>query len=230
MAFTRVKICGITCPDDALRAAECGADAIGLNFVGGPRKLTIPQATEILKVTLPLVEPVGLFNAGGLAHTGGEGDPPDAWAEIEWSIETKQWYGNVQGLEPWRWGPAGAPWWTVIHVSERATVAAIPAHLAGLRFRPQAVVLDVASGAKLGGTGESFNWRWITEARAAGELNGLPPIILAGGLTPENVADAIRIARPYAVDVSSGVEVPGKPGIKDPVKLRDFIQAAKAAL
>jgi phosphoribosylanthranilate isomerase len=95
--------------------------------------------------------------------------------------------------------------------------------------KPSAYVLDTASPEKLGGTGQTFNWNWIAEARAAGELEGLPPIILAGGLTPENVAEAIRIARPYAVDVSSGVEVPGKPGIKDPVKMRDFIQAAQSA-
>jgi phosphoribosylanthranilate isomerase len=94
---------------------------------------------------------------------------------------------------------------------------------------PAAFVLDTASKTQLGGTGQSFNWHWIAEARAAGELTGLPPIILAGGLTPDNVADAIRIVRPYAVDVSSGVEVPGKPGIKDPLKLRDFIQAVRAA-
>src|SRR6185369_13376000 len=99
-------------------------------------------------------------------------------------------------------------------------------HLIG---SPDALLLDTASKSALGGTGESFNWNWIAEAREAGELNGLPPIILAGGLTPDNVAEAIRIARPYAVDVSSGVEVPGKPGIKDPLKIRDFIQAAKSA-
>jgi phosphoribosylanthranilate isomerase len=90
-------------------------------------------------------------------------------------------------------------------------------------------VLDTSAPGLLGGTGKTFNWHWIAEARDAGELDGLPPMILAGGLTPDNVAEAIRIAKPYAVDVSSGVEVPGKPGIKDPVKMRDFIQAAKSA-
>ena len=91
------------------------------------------------------------------------------------------------------------------------------------------LLLDTASAEKLGGTGKAFDWNWIAEARAAGELDGLPPLILAGGLTPDNVADAIRIARPYAVDVSSGVEVAGRPGIKDPIKMRDFIHAVRGA-
>jgi phosphoribosylanthranilate isomerase len=223
---TRVKICGITRPQDAALAAELGADALGLNFVGGPRKLTLPQASDILKVIPPLVEPVGLFSVGALAAVSGN----DELAEIEWSVETKQWYGDVGNMEPWRWGPAGAPWWVVVHIAERASISAIPAQLARAKFRPQALLLDVASSSgQLGGTGQSFNWNWIADARSAGELEALPPLILAGGLTPDNVVEAIRIVRPYAVDVASGVEVSGKAGVKDPIKLRDFIQAAKSA-
>lgn len=225
MPRTRVKICGITRPEDAALAAELGADAIGLNFVGGPRKISYAHAATILPAIPPLVQAVGLFDARQLSKIG---EDPEL-QEIELSTETKQWYGDVRGMEAWRWGPAGAPWWIVAHIAERASFAQINSTLSELQFRPQAIVLDVVSKTQLGGTGQSFNWHWIAEARDAGELNGLPPIILAGGLTPGNVAEAIRIARPYAVDVSSGVEVPGKPGIKDPIKMRDFIQAAQSA-
>ena len=113
-------------------------------------------------------------------------------------------------------------------VEGRESLGCLGHELQRLLIRPATVLLDAASD-KLGGSGQTFDWHWIAEAREAGELAGLPPIILAGGLTPENVAEAIRIARPYAVDVSSGVEVTGKPGVKDAVKMRDFIQAAKGA-
>ena len=121
----------------------------------------------------------------------------------------------------------------VFSISDRSSIAEVTASVCGplLRgFWPNAVaavVLDTASPDKLGGTGRPFDCHWIAEAREAGELAGVPPIILAGGLNPDNVAEAIRIAKPYAVDVSSGVEVAGKPGIKDAVKMRDFIQAVQ---
>ncbi len=118
--------------------------------------------------------------------------------------------------------------WLPLKVENRESIFQLNSRVARLGLRPGAILLDTAHENKLGGTGQSFNWHWIAEARAAGELAGLPPIILAGGLTPDNVADAIRIAQPYAVDVSSGVEVVGKPGIKDPIKMRDFIQAVLA--
>jgi phosphoribosylanthranilate isomerase len=114
-------------------------------------------------------------------------------------------------------------------IANRESIRQLRVRLERLALHPGALVLDTASNKALGGTGETFNWEWIKEARDAGELEGLPPIILAGGLTPENVAEAIRIAQPYAVDVSSGVEVVGKPGVKDPIKMRDFIQAAHGA-
>jgi phosphoribosylanthranilate isomerase len=127
-------------------------------------------------------------------------------------------------------------YWSVCPIESRETLSSIKSLIIDLHGTTlklisymDALVLDTAVKGHLGGTGQSFNWHWIAEARAAGELTGLPPIILAGGLNPDNVADAIRIAKPYAVDVSSGVEVPGKPGIKDPARLRDFIQAVCGA-
>ena len=126
-------------------------------------------------------------------------------------------------------GDDGFPYWFVAPVATRQSIIDLAVLIGVERYCPRAILLDAASPSQLGGTGQSFNWHWIAEAREAGELDGLPPIILAGGLNPDNVAEAIRIARPYAVDVSSGVEVPGKPGIKDPIKMRDFIQAVHGA-
>jgi phosphoribosylanthranilate isomerase len=92
-----------------------------------------------------------------------------------------------------------------------------------------AVVLDAYDPGRDGGTGSRFRWEWVSAARQAGRLEGWPPIILAGGLRPENVTEAIRVARPYAVDVSSGVEIEGPPGRKDPSRMRAFVRAARAA-
>ena len=125
--------------------------------------------------------------------------------------------------------PELSKWWRVIPVSDRESISRATATTRTLKYPPTNLLFDTAAEGKLGGTVRTFAWAWIAMSLNSGELDGLPPIILAGGLTPDNVAEAIRIARPYAVDVSSGVEVPGKPGIKDPIKMRDFIQAAQSA-
>ena len=89
----------------------------------------------------------------------------------------------------------------------------------------RAVVLDAYDSKLAGGTGKTLPWQWIARARENGKLKKLPPIILAGGLTPDNVAQAVSIAKPAGVDVASGVE--SRPGKKDYIKMRDFIAAAK---
>jgi phosphoribosylanthranilate isomerase len=267
MPRTRIKICGITRPEDAQLAAELGADAIGLNFVGGPRQIGLETADNIEKVLPPIVERIALLS------------PSTVRAFFDRILEVKdakkglevfgQWMSflreRITSLQAYDWqkmveddhsifATMSTGYWAVVQVADRSFAREVTEKLAwyadrrwtcptpleddlssqfyvpGIPFRPPAaLVLDTASKTQLGGTGETFNWHWIAEARAAGELTGLPPIILAGGLTPDNVADAIRIAQPYAVDVSSGVEAPNKPGIKDPLKLRDFIQAVHAA-
>jgi phosphoribosylanthranilate isomerase len=223
MPRTRIKICGITRPQDAALAAELGADAIGLNFVGGPRQISIRHAHLILPEVPLFVLPVALVKRAA--------DASELWSDHD--VRTFQVYGRDVVLHIRRSMMELYGIWGVLPVTSRDFLA-----LNGLLNGPreiqandpsldEALVLDTASPTQLGGTGQTFNWHWIAEAREAGELKDLPPIILAGGLTPDNVADAIRIARPYAVDVSSGVEVAGKPGIKDPVKMRDFIQAVQ---
>jgi phosphoribosylanthranilate isomerase len=233
---TRVKICGITRPHDAALAAELGADFLGVNFFKGPRRISFETATTLVTAVTPLKSSVQWVGLVGDAELPARSAPEiqgmrtfmDACAYFQHYDTPAQLADAFQRL-----GASSSHFkklWLVHHVQSPDAFPALSATLASLPFVPAALLLDTASpSGQLGGTGQSFNWDWIADARAAGELEGLPPIILAGGLTPDNVADAIRIARPYAVDVASGVEVPGKPGIKDPARMRDFIQAAKAA-
>lgn len=202
----RVKICGITRPEDALVAAEAGADAIGLVFAPSPRRVTLEQAALILRVLPPLVTPVALF-------------VDEAPEQIEFhcrtlGIRTVQLHGDeppevahrLEGL-------------CLIKAFRIETVA----DLAALKGYPaEAYLLDSRVAGQRGGTGVAFDW---TLAERAGHYG---KIILAGGLTPDNVAEAVRRVRPYAVDTSSGVE--SEPGKKDPAKVRDFVDAAKSAL
>jgi phosphoribosylanthranilate isomerase len=227
---TRVKICGITRPEDATLAAELGADFIGINLLTGPRRISGQLAQSICDLIVDRRYPppsrrpdVVVLCQSDRVHF------PDS---AHWSVDFGPTLVQIYGLPNERDRSSfflKDRWWMVTQVASRQSLSETVNELRSLSSPPAAVLLDTASTTYLGGTGKSFNWNWIAEARDAGELNGLPPIILAGGLTPYNVAEAVRIAKPYAVDVSSGVEVPGKPGIKDPIKLRDFIQAAKAA-
>ncbi len=227
MPHTRVKICGITSPEDATKAAELGADFIGLNFYKGPRRIGESQAIHVLH-GLETEFPKGLRF---VALVDG---PSELFRRVSelieplFQISVFQLYGDYSELPAASYF-AGRERWGVVHVASPQTLVTLKDTVGTYRFEPNAILLDTASKSHLGGTGQTFNWHWIAEARAAGELDGLPPLILAGGLTPDNVAHAIQIAKPYAVDVSSGVEIPGKPGIKDPLKMRDFIQAAKSA-
>lgn len=234
MAKTRVKICGITRPEDAALAADLGADAIGLNFVRGPRRINFERAGFILDALPPLVSAVALVGESALAKEA-QGELPHSLESLLYRgqrrtvFSTFQVYAENPPVADFEKLPETFSWWWVVSIEERESLSILAEVLDEFDLcPPAALLLDAAIPGQLGGTGQTFNWHWIAEAREAGELEGLPPIILAGGLTPENVAEAIRIARPYAVDVASGVEVAGKPGVKDPVKMRDFIQAAKS--
>jgi phosphoribosylanthranilate isomerase len=226
----QVKICGMTRAEDAIAAAEAGADYLGLNFFRGPRKIPFAVATELISaVGSQATKFVGLVGGEPL-----EAKAADALHAMRTAIDSCAFFQHYDTLAALadaygRVGPScGEKVWTVVHVTSRETLREMAAGLRGLPFVPKGILLDTAAGGKLGGTGETFDWHWIAEAREAGKLEGLPPVILAGGLTPENVAEAVRIAQPWAVDVASGVEVAGKPGVKDPIKMRDFIQAAKS--
>ncbi|MCL5769956.1 MAG: phosphoribosylanthranilate isomerase [Planctomycetes bacterium] len=223
MERTRVKICGITRPQDAVLAAAAGADAIGLNFVGGPRKIDIKTADAILRVLPPLVGTVALINM----------DPEQRGDDFytlreRLTIRYFQLYGSWDEIGFSDGIIAATGLWPVVRVAAKADVMNLAIHVRQWNFPPAAIVLDAFSPEKQGGAGMAFDWNWIAEARAAGILDQLPPLVLGGGLNPDNVGEAIRIARPWAVDVSSGVEIPSQPGKKDPVRLQAFMQAVVA--
>jgi len=220
----RVKICGITTVGDAVAAVEAGTDAIGLNLYAGPRRIDADRATAIRESLPPFVTPVALVPlvdgrlADDLVHL-----------LIQNRIDLLQTYGDVTVDALIRLSEAGFGVIQSMAVRDAGFAEARPSWGEG-QWRPRAVILDAYDPNRSGGTGKAFCWDWVDEALKAGRLDGWPPIVLAGGLNPDNVDEAIRIVRPYAVDVSSGVEVEGAPGRKDPRKMRDFIRSAKAAL
>lgn len=202
----KVKICGVTNVADALAAAEAGADMIGLNFYeGSPRHLTLPQAVEIHRALPPFVLRVGVFvnPAADLVMR----------ALGECGLSLLQFHGDEPSEFCTQFGAMSLK---AFRIQDAESLTALE------NYQTDAFLLDAHSKSGLGGTGEKFNWDLAVAAQKFGK-----PIFLAGGLTPENVADAVRQVQPFAVDVSSGVE--SAPGKKDAAKVRAFIAAAKAA-
>jgi phosphoribosylanthranilate isomerase len=217
----RVKICGITTPDDAIRAAHAGADAIGLNFVAGPRKITPEIAATIVATLPPFCTPVALINVG----INPLGDP--LWNAIaQLRIRTVQLYDDDQDhavMPLFREG-------FIPILVHRIIPDAFPADLETRINRmesapPLGVVMDTHDPVQLGGTGKTFDWSAVNKAKLNTIVPNAPLTILAGGLNPSNVAEAVRIAQPWAVDVSSGVEK--SPGRKSAELMNAFVQAAK---
>ncbi len=197
---TRVKICGITRPQDAIAAAQTGADAIGLVFYpASPRAVEIEQAREIVTALPPFVTVVGLF------VDADEATIRQVLAALP--LDVLQFHGDESPEACRRYA---RPYIKALRMREEADVldAAREYHdAAGL-------LLDTYQAGVPGGTGDSFDWRRVPAHLAT-------PVVLAGGLTPENVAEAVITARPYGVDVSGGVE--SQKGIKDAWKIRSFI-------
>ena len=202
----KVKICGITNLPDGMAAAEEGADALGFVFYeGSPRFLRIEAAAEIIRQLPALVVKVGLFvNA-----------PEDlvVRAASECGLNLLQFHGDEPPDYCLQFGLMSMKAFRIRDMESLKLLADYPT---------DAWLLDAYAPDQVGGTGKTFNWELAAEAQTWGR-----PIFLAGGLKSENVAEAIRQVRPYAVDVSSGVEA--APGKKDHAKLRAFIQAAKGA-
>ena len=210
-ARVRVKICGITRPEDAALAERAGADAIGMIFAErSKRRVDAMQAAEIAAAVGPLVTRVGVFVdaspddvrrlVGALRLDGDQG-----WGRLSLHLHGAETPAvaaalrpSVQVIKAWSFTPGLRP--------EVMT-----------RYPADAVLIDGLRP----GSGERFDWE-----QAAG-LRQLPRLILAGGLDPENVAEGIAALRPYAVDVASGVE--SEPGVKDPAKVHAFVEAVRAA-
>jgi phosphoribosylanthranilate isomerase len=210
----RIKICGITSVDDCRLAVRLGADAVGLNFCSAsPRYIAPGLASSILPEVPPFVEPVGLFVNQPLE---------DVFALLRSlaPIRSIQWHGESPepgDAHPFRYIPAFA-------VGEEKHLGEITRFLAACRQlgkMPAAILVDAHVPGLHGGTGRTLPWHLLAEFQPG------VPLILAGGLTPEKVAEAIRIVRPYAVDVASGVE--SGPGHKDRERLRRFIGNAREA-
>lgn len=196
--MTRVKICGLTNPDDALWAFECGADALGFVFEpSSPRYVVDPGWIHREVRTGPYVSKVAVY--GRVSGTKFPGF--DAVQAITGTIDSNR--------------------------IKARRILVVPATVELRHYQDlddfDALLVDSISGGVMGGTGLQVDW----EAAASLVRESPLPVILAGGLTPDNVVAAIRAVQPYGVDVSSGVE--SSPGRKDRAKVRDFILAARAA-
>lgn len=206
--FARTKICGITAIDDAQAAVAAGADAIGLVFYAkSSRCVTAAQAAEIARAVGPFVTTVGLFVDA-------------AREEIEAVLQAVplqllQFHGHET---PAFCASFKCPFIKAIRMADGVDVLAADREYAAAGAL--GLLLDSYSPAAPGGTGETFGWERIP-------ANLQLPLILAGGLSPENVGAAVAQVKPYAVDVSSGVE--SAPGRKDSARIAAFVRAAHAA-
>ncbi len=201
--MTRVKVCGITNSEDAMRAVDLGTDALGFIFYPkSPRNILPADAAEIIRGLPPFVASVGVFV-----------DAPSKQIEAivsECGLTAVQLHGSET--------PDFCGRFRVKTIKAfRVKDARLPPEID--RYRTDAILLDTYREGMAGGTGETFSWDVAVEAKRYGR------VILAGGLTCENIRNAIETVRPYAVDVSSGVEI--EPGRKDPKKLTQFVTRAK---
>ena len=203
--MTKVKICGITNLVDAMRAVEAGADALGFIFVEGtPRFVTPAAAGSVIRALPPFVTAVGVFWNHPAGHV-------KAIAE-SCGLGALQFHGDEP---PEDLAGYALPVIKTLKVARAGDLAPMDAYAVA------AFLLDSPERWSEGEVRRPIQWALAREAATRGR------IILSAGLTPANVADAIGTARPWGVDVNSGVEA--RPGEKDPVKLRDFIAAAKQA-
>jgi phosphoribosylanthranilate isomerase len=203
---TRIKICGITSVADALRCAEAGADAVGLVFFpSSPRNVTLARAVEIARALPPFVSAVALFV-----------NPQPEQVESVLAacpVDALQFHGEEP---PELCARFGRPYLKALRVRPGVDL------LESLRPYGAASgwLLDAFREGEYGGTGTAFDWSLIPAGLTR-------PVVLSGGLDPENVSDAVRRVRPWAVDVSSGVEA--AKGIKDPARVAAFIAGVRNA-
>jgi phosphoribosylanthranilate isomerase len=202
----KVKICGITSIADAEAAVEAGADALGLMFYpGSPRYITLETAQAIERGLPPFIMRVGVF---------ADPAPEEVFSAIhQCGLSLLQFHGRET---PQFCQQFGMMTMKAFRIRDAQSLQEIPS------YQTDSFLLDSYVPGLPGGTGETFNWNLAVEAGKFGK-----PIFLAGGLTPDNVANAVRTARPFGVDVSSGVEK--SPGKKDYGKMRAFVAAVRAA-
>lgn len=208
-----IKFCGLTRPEDALLAAELGADYVGVILASGPRLVSAERAREVLAAVPPHVRRVGVFGSQDASEivelTGVAG------------LDVVQLHGarSATELHSLR-GRVGAELWAVVRVAD----GLLPDDFQEIAAAADAVVVDSLVPGALGGTGVATDWRALTDS--LGECGRPRRLVLAGGLRADNVARALSTVRPDVVDVSSGVET--APGIKDPARMRAFAQTVLA--
>ncbi len=202
----RVKICGVTRSQDVKMIARAGADAIGFQMSMGPRRITPAQAKRLVRLVPPLVTPVGVFVNETLSR-------------VKKLIKLCGFQAvQLHGDEPENYcRQIGVPVLKVIRMRNPSVYKDFKG------FGVAAFLLDSYNKSIPGGTGKSFQFQWARKA-----VQELPaPVLLAGGLTSDNVQRAVRMSDAFSVDVSSGVEI--RPGVKDPRQVSLFVQRAKKA-
>ena len=211
MPTVRVKICGVTTPADARHAAEVGADAVGLNFFPkSPRFLTPAAAAAVIRALPPFTAPVGVFVGTPMRQA--------CAVAFQLGLRAVQTYDDHPPADdsfPFAHVPA-------FRVADAVQLDGVRRYVEAARAAgraPAAVLIDSFVPGRMGGTGHVAPWHLL-----AGFDPGVP-VVLAGGLTPENVAEAVAVVRPWGVDVASGVE--SSPGVKDPDKVARFVRAVR---
>ena len=206
MAHTRIKICGITKPEDALSAISSGADAIGLVFyAASPRAVTVEQAARIVAVVPPFVSVVALFVNETASRVN------QVLSSL--SIDVLQFHGDESADFCQQFN---RPYIKAVRVRPDLDLGSA----CGAYTTARAVLLDAWQEGVPGGTGKTFDW-------SLADMQLPLPVVLAGGLNPGNVGEAIAALQPAAVDVSGGVEL--RPGVKDREKIDRFISAVRTA-
>lgn len=206
MIRPRIKICGLTCIEDALAAVEAGADAIGLVFYEPSSRFVSPaKACEIIQALPPFVTAVGLFVNPEAAEV--------ATCLKQVPLDLLQFHGDESDTFCDQFQ---CPWIKAVRMREGVLLDQLPAQWPSAR----GFLLDAYRPGVPGGTGDTFDWARIPHQRDY-------PLILAGGLTPENVGDAVSQTHPFAVDVSGGVE--SSPGRKSTVTMSAFVKAVYTA-
>jgi phosphoribosylanthranilate isomerase len=212
----RVKICGLRDPAQARKIVQMGADAVGLMFASSPRWVSPEQARAVTDALPPYTTAVGVF-------VNSDAEDINRVAQRV-GLSLVQLHGDE--------GPAivaqlALPCVKAFAVRDAGWIDQVRAWMDGVTDRRKlaGILLDAHNPQMRGGTGQRFNWDLVADARAAGKLQGMPPLILSGGLSPEVVSDAIEIVQPWAVDVSTGVEE--SPGIKDVRKVEAFIRKTR---
>ncbi len=208
MSVTQIKIDGITSVEDAVHAVESGVNAIGFIFADSPRQVTLEQAIRIAEEVPPFVAKVGVFVDDSLLNVKMALGSCVDYVQLH-GTESPDFVKKLAGMQ------ARGRILKAIHIRGKNNLDQISNYEEASAF-----VLDAYVDGKWGGTGKTFDWKLAKAAVGTGRR-----IILAGGLTPDNVKEALETASPFGVDVASGVEK--SPGVKDPERMRRFVEAVR---